>query len=135
MLDFRSDKIRQEYNRAGVALRLVVERCVLEFQGVTLVFRVKAPATFENGLHARGMACDVILERARIETLEQVAREANKRFPTDPLQRQVATVITVPTNLPNGKRIDVPHIHVQIPFDWISRPRAFLKKYGYTSTE
>lgn len=135
MLDFRSDKIRQEYNRAGVALRLVVERCVLEFQGVTLVFRVKAPNTFENGLHAKGMACDVILETARIETLERVAREANKRFPTDPLQRQVATVITVPTNLPNGKRIDVPHIHVQIPFDWLARPRAFLKKYGYTSTE
>lgn len=135
MLDFRSEKIRQEYNRASVALRLVVERVVLEYQGITLCFRVKAPATFENGLHQNGVAADLLLEGARLETLESVAKEANKRFPTDPLQRQVCTVVMEPTNLPSGRRIDVPHLHLQIPFDWLNRPRAFLKKYGYTTTE
>lgn len=133
MIHFRSEKLRQEFNKSCVALRLVVERAVLEFQGITVIFRVRAPATHEGGAHGNGTACDIILEGARLETYEKVCLEVNRRFPTDPLQREVCTLVADPTNMPSGKRIDVPHIHVQIPFDWLNNPRSFLKRYGYTS--
>ncbi len=131
MLLFRSEKVRDEFSKATVSLRLVVEQLAMEYPGICEIFRVKAKTSFESGVHSTGIACDIILMDAREETIFKACQEVNKKFPVSPLHKQVCTLQIDPTNLPSGRRIDVPHVHVQIQFDWLADPRAFLKAFGY----
>lgn len=131
MIGFTTPKIKDEYHQTAVPLRLVVE-AFQELSGcAVLVFRVSAPTKFEQGVHSTGLALDIKVPLTPVNVLERACIEVNKRFPVPGAAKQVCTLMADPSNLPNGKRLDTPHIHVQIPFDWKAEPRAFLEAHGF----
>lgn len=131
MIGFRTEKLKEEWLRAAVALRLVVEALDEAHGGATFVFRVTAPTRFEHGVHSVGLAMDVELRGLSSEELNKICTFVNARFPVKGVARPVCSLQEDPANLPSGKRINTPHVHVQIPFDWKLEPRAFLEAYGY----
>lgn len=131
MIGHSSEKIKDEWDKASVALRLVVEALDQAHGGATFVFRLNAPTRFESGVHSTGLACDVELRGRSSHEISRICCEVNRLFPIRGPGRQVCTLMDDPTNLPGGKRLDVPHVHVQISFDWKHDPRAFLRAHGY----
>lgn len=131
MIGFTSDKIKEEWTKAPAPLRLVVEAMDQAHGGATFVFRVNSPTRFEGGVHSTGLAMDVQLRGMSPEAMLVLCIEINQRFPVKGPQKQVCTLMADPANLPSGKRMDTPHVHVQIPLDWKADPRAFLREYGY----
>jgi hypothetical protein len=126
VLVYGSEKIQKEYVQSAVAIRLVVDAIQIYAAGHPIkVLRVKDRTKFEKGVHSTGLAVDIFIQLPQSE-LEYICARANARF-----QTTVATLVEEPANLPSGKRLDLPHIHVQIQFDWLANPRAFLKAYGF----
>lgn len=131
MIGHASEKVLKQWQKAPVALRLVVEYLDEKFGGGLLVFRIDAPTKFEKGVHAAGLAMDLEL-RGDAQAIERACLEVNKRFfPRGP-GVQVCTIKENLANFPSGRRADRPHVHVQIPFDWKANPRLFLREHGYT---
>lgn len=135
MIGFRTEKLKEEWNRAPVALRLIAEALDLAHGGATFIFRVNAPTRFEQGVHASGLAMDVELRGRSVKELNRICQEVNAKFPAKGVARPMCTLMADPVNLPSGKRLDTPHVHVQIPFDYKHDPRAFLRLYGFTQSE
>lgn len=135
MIGFTTQKLKEEWLKAPVALRLIAEALDELHGGGTIVFRVNAPTRFEQGVHSTGLAMDINLIDRSMEELQRIASKINERFRVPGVARQVCTVMADPVNLPSGKRLDTPHIHLQIPFDWKHEPRAFLRAYGYIQSE
>lgn len=131
MIGYRSEKIEKEYMKAAVALRLIVERLSLEFPGTVWVFRVDAPTKFENGIHSTGLAMDVELEGATELQLFKACQEVNALFPVKNVMEPVCRPKVNKANFPSGKRMDRPHVHVQISWTWKTEPKSFLREFGY----
>lgn len=132
MIRFKSDKVEKEWSRTPVALRLVAEALDVELGGIQVVFRVAAPARFENGAHASNLALDLEPGCSEDEAVRACAR-VNARFRRPEIDMLVATMKTNLANFPSGRRSDRPHVHVQIPAIWGVAPREFLKAFGYLS--
>lgn len=128
MILYYSPKVQKEFIESAVALRLVTDALVLLVNQPAHVFRVKARTKFEKGVHATGLALDLYFN-AQVDDLEYCCARVNARF------GQVCTVMPAPTILPSGKAIEQRHVHVQIQFDWLTNPRAFLKAYGFLQSE
>lgn len=135
MIGFSSDKLMEEWTKAPVALRLILEALDLAHGGATFVLRVNAPTRFEGGVHATGLALDAELRGLSAEEISKLCCQVNAQFPVKGPGRQVCTLMEDPVNLPSGKRFDTPHVHVQIQFDWKHDPKAFLRAYGYLQRE
>lgn len=136
MISFSSEKVQKEWSKAPVALRLVVEALALEHApGVTQVFRIQGHTKFEKGVHAAGLAVDLHFDGCSEERLQGLCRRLNERFFPKGPGVQVGTVKVNLANFPSGKRSDRPHVHVQIPFDWKTDPRRFLRDHGYTGSD
>lgn len=132
MIGYTSEKVQKEWTKAPVALRLVAEALQKAWGGPMFVFRVDSPTKFEKGVHAAGLAMDVDLRGASEAELLAACRDVNNVFFPKGPGVQVATVKTNRANFPSGARIDRPHVHIQIPFDWKADPRAFLREHGFT---
>lgn len=131
MIGYSTEKIEKEYHQASVVLRLVIE-ALQEVTGAgILIFRVVAPTRFEQGVHATGLSIDVQVLGTSEKAMLAGCVAVNQRFPVPGAAKQVCTLMADPINLPNGKRLDTPHVHVQIPFDWKADPRSFLEAYGF----
>lgn len=126
MLFYHSEKIKEEYNQAPVALRLIVDAVQFYCPGMATVFRVKGRKQFERGSHHQELAVDLLLHEAPYSDHIHACKMVNAKFGLT-----VATAVPAPCNMPSGKRADLPHVHVQIPFDWKADPRSFLKAYGF----
>lgn len=131
MIGFSTEKVKEEYLKASVVLRLLVEAYQAETGANVLIYRVNSPTRFEQGVHSTGLAVDIMLPHIPEKELNRACVAMNKKFPAPGTSKQVFTLMADPSNLPNGKRLDTPHVHVQIPFDWKADPRAFLKGHGY----
>ncbi len=125
MIGFTSEKVQKEYQQAAVALRLVTEELDQAFGGACFVFRVDAPTKFERGVHSTGIALDVELRDATEEQMLAACKVVNQRF-----QFSCTPKVNL-ANFPSGKRMDRPHVHVQISWRWKIEPREFLKEFGY----
>lgn len=132
VIGFPTQKIKDEWAKAPVALRLVVEALDQAHGGASFIIRLRAGTRFESGVHSTGLAADIELRGSLSQEILEFCNEVNARFVAPGVAKQVCTLMEDPVNLPSGKRIDTPHVHVQIPFDWLADPRAFLKQYGYT---
>ena len=132
MIGFASEKVEKEWQKATVALKLVVEALDHAFAGASFVFRLDATTKFEKGVHATGLAADIELRGASEDEMLKACQIVNARFFPKGVGVPCATVKTNLANFPSGKRSDRPHVHIQIPFDWKSHPRRFLKDHGFT---
>lgn len=131
MIGFTTPKVKEEYHLSSVVLRLIVEALQAATGAGVLIFRVQAPTRFEDGVHSTGLALDLQLLGMEPGAQLIACIEINQKFPVPGAAKNVCTLKADPSNLPNGKRLDTPHVHVQIPFDWKAEPRAFLEAYGY----
>ena len=120
MIGHASEKVLKQWQKAPVALRLVVEYLDEKFGGGLLVFRIDAPTKFEKGVHAAGLAMDLEL-RGDAQAIERACLEVNKRFfPRGP-GVQVCTIKENLANFPSGRRADRP---VRPPCAARPRPHA-----------
>lgn len=132
MIGFGSEKVFEEWSKAAVALKLVIEALDLEFGGPLFVVRLTAHTKFEKGVHAAGLAADVELRGIEEKEMVRLCSLINRRFFARGPGTPVCMVKTNLANFPSGARMNRPHVHVQIPFDWKANTRAFLREHGYT---
>lgn len=135
MIAFSSEKIKEQWNRAPVALRLCIEALQAAFAGPVLVFRIDGHTRFEQGVHSTGLAGDVQLAGASEADYLAACRRVNEKFVVKGPGKQVCTLMMDPANLPSGKRLDTPHVHVQITLDWKCEPRRFLRDHEFIQSQ